>query len=140
MTPTVTTRKTSISKSVINVQPYSTNIIPDNLLVLKLSARLRIAISKTFRSFNFESRPTTDKMRSLIFGLIFFHIAQRDISVTACSGKPIVPTLAGKVQGSRQRGVEGNEFCAFKGIPYAKPPVAELRFRVRKICKFSKRI
>ncbi|XP_058799349.1 uncharacterized protein LOC131668894 [Phymastichus coffea] len=64
----------------------------------------------------------------LTYCLTFFSIALHNSSVFACSGKPIVSTLSGKVQGARQKGFEGNEFCSFKGIPYAKPPVAELRF------------
>ncbi|XP_058799387.1 esterase E4-like [Phymastichus coffea] len=41
----------------------------------------------------------------------------------------IVETKAGKVRGAKQRNFEGNEFYAFRGIPYAKPPVKELRFQ-----------
>lgn len=41
---------------------------------------------------------------------------------------PIVSTLAGKVSGSVEEGVTGHKYLAFKGVPYAKPPVGELRF------------
>jgi len=36
-------------------------------------------------------------------------------------------TLVGKTMSSRQ----GNKIFAFQGIPYAAPPVGDLRFKVR---------
>lgn len=42
----------------------------------------------------------------------------------------IVETKAGKVRGARQTNFEGDEFYAFRGVPYAKPPVGQLRFQV----------
>ena len=44
--------------------------------------------------------------------------------------EPVVETTCGKLQGCRSRDIESNEFYAFKGIPYAKPPVGDLRFEV----------
>ncbi|XP_049299506.1 juvenile hormone esterase isoform X1 [Anopheles funestus] len=35
----------------------------------------------------------------------------------------------GTVSGVKEKLPNGNTFCAFRGIPYAKPPVGELRFR-----------
>nr|AAC36245.1 carboxylesterase [Anisopteromalus calandrae] len=43
--------------------------------------------------------------------------------------RPEVKTLSGQVRGLKQISVEGIGFYAFKGIPYAKPPVGELRFK-----------
>ncbi|HQS15439.1 carboxylesterase/lipase family protein [Reyranella sp.] len=40
------------------------------------------------------------------------------------SAEIVVETIAGKIRGIRDRGVE-----IFKGIPYAEPPLGELRFR-----------
>lgn len=43
--------------------------------------------------------------------------------------RPIVTTSSGQVQGNREVSGFFHTFFAFKGIPYAEPPVAELRFR-----------
>lgn len=40
-----------------------------------------------------------------------------------------IPAL-GQVRGSKMVSSSGRNFYAFRGIPYAKPPVGELRFRV----------
>jgi len=41
-----------------------------------------------------------------------------------------IPAL-GQVRGSILVSVNGRRFLAFRGIPYAKPPVGNLRFQVR---------
>lgn len=41
-----------------------------------------------------------------------------------------IPTL-GQVRGSEMTSEAGRSFYAFRGIPYAKPPIGDLRFRVR---------
>jgi carboxylesterase type B len=41
-----------------------------------------------------------------------------------------IPKL-GQVRGSKMVSVSGKMFYAFRGIPYAQPPVGDLRFRVR---------
>jgi carboxylesterase type B len=40
-----------------------------------------------------------------------------------------IPKL-GQVRGSKMVSVAGKMFYAFRGIPYAQPPVGDLRFRV----------
>ena len=40
-------------------------------------------------------------------------------------------THLGQVRGSRMSSFNQREFIAFRGIPYAQPPVGELRFKVR---------
>lgn len=44
----------------------------------------------------------------------------------------LITTAYGKVQGQLLFGAKGTIFNGFQGIPYAKPPVGNLRFRVRK--------
>lgn len=43
----------------------------------------------------------------------------------------VVKTRSGPVQGSIRTTVNSVEFGAFAGIPYAKPPVGKLRFKVQ---------
>lgn len=42
----------------------------------------------------------------------------------------IVQTMYGPVQGRPRTGVRDVAFYSFQGIPYAQPPVGELRFKV----------
>ncbi|XP_055537568.1 juvenile hormone esterase-like [Wyeomyia smithii] len=42
--------------------------------------------------------------------------------------RPIVVVQQGQVQGVASRLPNGSTYCYFKGIPYAKPPIGELRF------------
>jgi len=36
----------------------------------------------------------------------------------------------GKLIGTVEENIYGNKYFAFRGIPYAKPPLGELRFKV----------
>lgn len=42
----------------------------------------------------------------------------------------IVETSFGPVRGIKRTSAVGDQFFSFRGIPYAKPPVGELRFKV----------
>lgn len=43
----------------------------------------------------------------------------------------IIETKSGKIRGVRETTLVKNmDFYSFKGIPYAKPPIGELRFKV----------
>lgn len=42
---------------------------------------------------------------------------------------PIVSTTNGPVQGIQKKSSLGNDYYSFQKIPFAKPPVGELRFR-----------
>lgn len=52
---------------------------------------------------------------------------------TSQSNGPIVKTPLGSVQGKLIKSYEGRTVSAFEGIPYAKPPVGNLRFKVMKM-------
>lgn len=43
---------------------------------------------------------------------------------------PIVLTSYGPVRGRKRTSVNQVDFYSFQGIPYAKPPIGELRFKV----------
>lgn len=45
---------------------------------------------------------------------------------------PLVELPIGKISGSTQKTIDGRQFYAFEGIPYAKPPIGDLRFEVIK--------
>lgn len=42
----------------------------------------------------------------------------------------VVKTNYGPVRGLLRKSVVGEEYLSFRGIPYGKPPIGELRFRV----------
>lgn len=42
----------------------------------------------------------------------------------------LVQTNYGQVQGRHRVGLEDIKYVSFQGIPYGKPPVGELRFKV----------
>ena len=44
---------------------------------------------------------------------------------------PHVDISSGKIIGSYLSSSSGRNFLAFRGVPYAKPPTGELRFRVK---------
>ena len=69
-------------------------------------------------------------MATLItFLLLWLHLCSRSL------GQPsedlTISTLNGKVRGTRLS-VLGRDVRAFLGVPYAKPPLGELRFRAPK--------
>ena len=46
-------------------------------------------------------------------------------------GRVEVGVTEGKLIGIVEKSIHGDNYIAFRGIPYAKPPVGELRFKVR---------
>ena len=65
--------------------------------------------------------------RSVAFAVTFAFAVWK----MACSKQPaiIVDTAQGSVRGSKMKSKLGKKIFAFRGIPYAKPPLGELRFR-----------
>lgn len=42
----------------------------------------------------------------------------------------VLDTPSGKLRGRAERSCLGHDYLAFRGVPYAKPPVESLRFKV----------
>ena len=49
----------------------------------------------------------------------------------------IVKTTQGTLRGKEATTKTGFKYYSFKGIPYAKPPIGHLRFKVNKLKKFN---
>ncbi|ERL85543.1 hypothetical protein D910_02962 [Dendroctonus ponderosae] len=63
---------------------------------------------------------------SVLLIVLIFHGIQ---TLETIPNGPIVELPQGKVQGSYKKSYRNRTFSAFEGIPYAKPPVEDLRFR-----------
>ncbi|KAL7741882.1 hypothetical protein ACLKA6_012099 [Drosophila palustris] len=50
------------------------------------------------------------------------------VLVVLANEDPVVSTTLGRVQGTRMDSFSGKTIYAFRGIPYAEPPIRELRF------------
>lgn len=53
--------------------------------------------------------------------------------------EPTVIIEQGKLRGKICKDYNGRPFYSFQGIPYAKPPVGDLRFKVSKVNNKSKK-
>lgn len=60
----------------------------------------------------------------LLFTLLF--------GFTLIRGDNVVEISQGKLRGSTLKSRDGRDFEAFQGIPYAEPPINELRFMVNR--------
>lgn len=50
---------------------------------------------------------------------------------------PIIKTPLGNIQGYYKKSFENRTYAAFEGIPYAKPPIGDLRFVVSFLRKLA---
>jgi len=64
-----------------------------------------------------------------LFGLAILGFLSCVTSEGPTDERPIVGTKLGKVQGIRETSSNGQIYYAFRGIPYAKPPLGETRFK-----------
>lgn len=54
-----------------------------------------------------------------------------------CFGSAVLAqTSHGPIQGVRVASQFGYQFIGFQGVPYAKPPIGDLRFKVREKIEF----
>lgn len=69
---------------------------------------------------------------SIVFSVLFVAVsAFPDAKAVAeMSPNPPIPLPLGMVQGSTMKSRLGKIIFAFRGLPYAKPPVGALRFKV----------
>ena len=67
----------------------------------------------------------------LLWGAVEFWRSWGRGLMACCSRKtgPVVVTAMGAVEGSLMKTVEGTTIYAYRGVPYAKPPVGKLRFK-----------
>ena len=49
--------------------------------------------------------------------------------MNCCMSSIVVETERGEIKGSKMKSKKGKKIFAFRGIPYAKPPVGILRFK-----------
>jgi len=63
--------------------------------------------------------------------LFFWHFTFLVMWMTSqAQAECFVNITQGAARGSVMESLYGREFCSYRGIPYAEPPVGELRFRV----------
>lgn len=67
----------------------------------------------------------------LVISIFLFDAFGTSIS-SISDESPIVITDLGGIRGKILESRLGREFTAFRGIPYAEPPINELRFKVNK--------
>lgn len=70
----------------------------------------------------------TNMMKGLISSVLICAYIQLLLPVHGIMDRLVVQTSTGPIRG-RSSKVEGREVHVFNGVPYAKPPVEELRFR-----------
>lgn len=55
-------------------------------------------------------------------------------TILISDNSPVISTNLGDIRGSVLNSRLGREFFAFRGVPYAEPPIDDLRFKVHFIC------
>lgn len=60
------------------------------------------------------------------------HSVLADLEANMTTEQPVVRIAEGLLRGEKLESVRGVSYYSFKGIPYAKPPVGDLRFKVSK--------
>lgn len=57
--------------------------------------------------------------------------------ITLTKAGPTVKINDGIIEGHILKTIKGREIAAFEGVPYAKPPIGNLRFEVYKLQTFT---
>jgi len=91
------------------------------LFFLSVSSAFHILLPNGTVLIQFENKPTSKESKTVF--PYYFPFDERYIPVVT------IPSL-GKVIGTFLSSSNGRKYSAFRGIPYAKPPIGELRFKV----------
>lgn len=67
-------------------------------------------------------------LRLVTYTCLIFHLTTGLYSIK--EDDPVVEVGQGLIQGTIRSTPKGKSYYAFLGIPYAKPPIGELRFQV----------
>ncbi|XP_057335725.1 uncharacterized protein LOC130674421 [Microplitis mediator] len=119
-----------IWEPVDNPTEYKCLKISEDLSLINESNILHKIKSSQNKNLNVMMERKFKVMFYVTFLSIVLKIVQgQDLSVNSTVSRPIVQVHEGKVRGIAETNVNGNNYFAFRGIPYAKPPIGELRFK-----------
>ncbi|ODN06567.1 Venom carboxylesterase-6 [Orchesella cincta] len=82
---------------------------------------------------SFIDEPFSDRMAfwdslNLPWKMILGLLALLFIDISFCGDAPVVEIVNGRIKGEEKESRDDREFYAYRGIPYAKPPIGNLRF------------
>jgi hypothetical protein len=75
--------------------------------------------------------PTSDI--SMQMGCVFVVLAALSVGVGSYDDAPQVTVVQGSLRGLHLTSRKGRQFVGFQGVPYAKPPLGEMRFKVSRL-------
>lgn len=93
----------------------------------------RIDRATSMRSRRLSTSASNSRSVTMVLSFIYLVVLFDPFAATvSAQSTAVVRTSTGPVQGEILRTVvKGNRYSAFKGIPYAKPPLRYLRFKVK---------
>ena len=91
---------------------------------------IKIRCRKWRDIYHFEISTCCDMKPALVIVPLFLCIATAQDDEE--EAPPVVQTEQGAVRGIKGVSIRGQDFYAFLGVPYAKPPLGYLRFKVIK--------